>query len=69
MTFARRVFLIAGIYGVVVILPQYFLEGRLSHDYPPAITIRSTSMASSAWRWRGSSCSCLSPATSTAIVP
>lgn len=38
MTFARRVFLIAGIYGVLVLLPQYFLESRTSRDFPPAIT-------------------------------
>jgi hypothetical protein len=36
--FARRVFLIAGIYGVVVLLPQYFLEQRHAVDRPPAIT-------------------------------
>ena len=38
MRFARRVFLMAGIYGVIVLLPQYFLEQRIGHDYPPAIT-------------------------------
>ena len=38
MKFAQRVFLIAGIYGLVALLPQYFLEGRTSRDYPPAIT-------------------------------
>jgi hypothetical protein len=38
MTFARRVFVGAGIYGVLVLLPQYFLEARLNHDFPPAIT-------------------------------
>jgi hypothetical protein len=36
--FARRVFLIASIYGLVVLLPQYFLESRTSRDFPPAIT-------------------------------
>ena len=36
--FARWVFRIAGCYGLVVLLPQYFLEGRLGRDYPPAIT-------------------------------
>src|SRR5688572_13301803 len=34
MTFARRVFLIAGIYGTLVIAPQLFLEARVN---PPAI--------------------------------
>jgi hypothetical protein len=38
MTFARRVFRIAGIYGLLVVGPQYFLETKTSQDYPPAIT-------------------------------
>jgi hypothetical protein len=37
-TFARRIFLWAGIYGIVVLLPQYFLEGQINRDFPPAIT-------------------------------
>jgi len=36
--FARRVFLFAGTYGLVVLVPQYFLEARISRDAPPAIT-------------------------------
>ncbi|MDQ2766930.1 MAG: hypothetical protein M3Y30_07210 [Gemmatimonadota bacterium] len=36
--FARRVFLIAGIYGLIVLVPQLFTESRIAHDYPPAIT-------------------------------
>lgn len=36
--FARRVFLGAGIYGLVVLLPQYFLERQIGIDYPPPIT-------------------------------
>jgi len=36
--FARRVFLFAGIYGLVVLLPQYFLEDQIGRDYPPPIT-------------------------------
>ena len=38
MGFARRVFTVAGIYGIVVLLPQYFLEDRIGHDNPPPIT-------------------------------
>ena len=38
MAFARRVFLTAGIYGLIVITPQLFLEGKTSRDFPPAIT-------------------------------
>ena len=37
MQFARRVFHIAGVYGLIVLLPQYFMEGRLGRDYPPPI--------------------------------
>ena len=36
--FAKRVFLVAGIYGLLVILPQYSLEARIARDFPPAIT-------------------------------
>lgn len=38
MKFAQRVFLVAGIYGLVVLLPQYFLEGKNGRDFPPPIT-------------------------------
>src|SRR3954467_12682167 len=38
MTFARRLFRIASIYGLLVLVPQFFLEDRLGRDYPPAIT-------------------------------
>lgn len=38
MKFARTVFNIAGIYGVLVLLPQYFMEQRIGRDFPPAIT-------------------------------
>lgn len=38
MKFARRVFLISGIYGLIVVLPLYFLEEKTSRDYPPPIT-------------------------------
>jgi hypothetical protein len=36
--FASRVFLGAGIYGVVALLPQYFLEQKLGRDFPPPLT-------------------------------
>jgi hypothetical protein len=38
MKFARYVFLTAGIYGVLVIAPQYFMEAKTGIDFPPAIT-------------------------------
>lgn len=36
--FARRVFTVAGIYGLIVLVPQYFLAARIGRDTPPAIT-------------------------------
>jgi len=36
--FSSRVFVCAGIYGVVVLLPQYFLEQKLGRDFPPPLT-------------------------------
>jgi hypothetical protein len=36
--FARRVFGFAGIYGLIVIAPMYFLEGQIAVNDPPAIT-------------------------------
>jgi hypothetical protein len=38
MTFARRVFRIAGIYGLIALVPMYFLENWIGRDQPPAIT-------------------------------
>lgn len=38
MKFAKYTFLIAGIYGLIVLLPQYFLEQKIGTDTPPAIT-------------------------------
>ena len=38
MKFARIVFLVAGIYGLIVVAPQYFLETRIGRDTPPPIT-------------------------------
>ncbi len=38
MTFAKRVFFIAGVYGLLVLAPQYFLEAKIGRDYPPTIT-------------------------------
>jgi hypothetical protein len=38
MQFAKRVYRVAGVYGVVVIVPMYFLEAKIAHDTPPAIT-------------------------------
>ena len=38
MKFAKLVFLVAGIYGLIVMLPQYFLESKIGVDSPPPIT-------------------------------
>jgi hypothetical protein len=36
--FARRVFGAAGIYGIVCLLPMYFIEGYLGQVFPPPVT-------------------------------
>lgn len=38
MRMARNVFRVAGIYGLLVVFPLYFLEQRIGIDYPPAVT-------------------------------
>ena len=38
MKFASRVYLIAGIIGLIEIVPMYFTESLLGRMYPPAIT-------------------------------
>ena len=38
MKFAKLVFLLAGIYGLIVVLPLYFFEEKTGRDYPPPIT-------------------------------
>jgi hypothetical protein len=38
MKFARWIFGAAGIYGLVVIVPLYFLEDRIGRETPPPIT-------------------------------
>jgi hypothetical protein len=37
MKLAKWTFMIAGIYGLLVLVPQYFLEEKTGSDYPPAI--------------------------------
>lgn len=37
MKFAKWTYLLAGIYGLLVLLPQYFLEAKNNIDYPPPI--------------------------------
>ena len=38
MRFAKVVFLVAGIYGLIVLVPCYFLEEKTGRDFPPPIT-------------------------------
>jgi hypothetical protein len=38
MAFSRWLFRIAGIYGLIVLVPQYFLENKIGEQTPPAIT-------------------------------
>jgi hypothetical protein len=37
MKFARLLFLIAGVYGLLALVPQYFLEAKNGRDFPPPI--------------------------------
>ena len=38
MRFARIVFTLAGMYGIVVLVPPLFLESKFGRDYPPPVT-------------------------------
>jgi hypothetical protein len=38
MRFARIVFLVAGIYGLLILAPIYFMENTIGRQTPPAIT-------------------------------
>lgn len=38
MKFARRVYLIAALYGIVVLLPGFFMEREFGLSMPPAVT-------------------------------
>src|SRR4051812_4613312 len=38
MKFARNVFLIAGVWGLIVLTPLYFTFDLVGRSYPPAIT-------------------------------
>ena len=38
MKFAKTVFLLAGLFGVVALAPLYFMEARIGSDFPPAVT-------------------------------
>jgi len=38
MIFAQRVFLVAGIFGLLLLPPMYFLEEHVGQAFPPVIT-------------------------------
>jgi hypothetical protein len=38
MRFSRRVFVAAGIWGLLVVFPLYFLEAKINQQQPPPIT-------------------------------
>ena len=38
MKFAKTVFLIASVYGLIVLLPMYLFEEKTGRDFPPPIT-------------------------------
>lgn len=37
MKFARGVFLVAGVFGVILLAPMFFMEGYWGRQYPPAV--------------------------------
>ncbi len=38
MKFAQRLFLVAGLYGLLALVPMYFMEGTIGRETPPEIT-------------------------------
>lgn len=38
MRFAKIVFFVAGIYGLLILAPIYFMEDKIGRETPPAIT-------------------------------
>ena len=38
MRFSRNVFFVAGIYGLIVVFPQYFTESLIGRKFPPPVT-------------------------------
>src|SRR6059058_5181025 len=38
MKFAKYTFLASGVYGLLILLPYYFMENKVGTDNPPAIT-------------------------------
>ena len=38
MKLAKTIYFVAGIYGLVVLVPQFFTEEKTGRDFPPAIT-------------------------------
>jgi len=38
MKFAARVFNVAALYGLIVLVPQYFLAEKAGRDFPPPLT-------------------------------
>src|SRR6266542_2961748 len=37
MKFAKSIYLVSGLYGLLILIPQYFLESRNGISFPPAI--------------------------------
>jgi hypothetical protein len=38
MRFAKIVFRVAGVWGILILTPLYFMFDRIGRDYPPPIT-------------------------------
>jgi uncharacterized membrane protein YfcA len=55
MTFAKIIFWIAGIWGILVLTPLYFIFGLIGQKDPPPITHPAFTTASLAQLWPGRS--------------
>ncbi len=68
MKFAKIVFRVAAIWGVLIIAPLYFMFDLIGRKDPPLSRIRHFFMDSRVWHWRGKSPFSLSPAIPCAIA-
>ena len=38
MRLVKAIYLVAGVYGVLLVAPLYFMEQRIAAEYPPPIS-------------------------------
>ena len=67
MRFAKIVFWIAAIWGVLILTPLYFMFDLIGRNDPPPIRIRDSSTDLWVQGWHGRSCFSLSRRTRSAI--